>query len=235
MTTPPRGRTIGAVLRVLRPDFPDLTISKIRFLENEGLVTPQRTPSGYRTFADADVQRLRYILEAQRDRFWPLKVIRDALDALDRGLRPPDGAADDGRPVVPAPDADPDVPSASQLRPSAVLRLSEGELAVAAGIDEATLTALVTYGLIRPDPSGHYDEHALAVATQSAALAAYGVEPRHLRGFRNAADREVGLVQQIVGPARATGGRRGQRDPTADVLHHCLALHVALVKAALER
>jgi DNA-binding transcriptional MerR regulator len=233
VTTGPRGRSIGAVLRELRPEFPDLTVSKIRFLENEGLVTPTRTASGYRSFAESDVERLRYILEAQRDRFWPLKVIRDALDALDRGLTPPQVETPNGRPVVPRPAADPDVPPASQLRARSGLALTEAELADAAGLDEATLTALVTFGLIRPSPGGHYGEHDLAVATAASALAAYGVEPRHLRPFRTAADREVGLVQQIVRPAQAAGPRRA--DPTADVLHHCLALHVALVKAALER
>ena len=98
---PSRAASIGAVLEQLKPDFPDVTISKIRFLEDEGLVTPQRTPSGYRTFSERDVERLRYVLAAQRDRFWPLKVIREHLDALDRGLhtrrgrqrRGPDGAS----------------------------------------------------------------------------------------------------------------------------------------------
>ena len=91
----PARMTIGAVLARLQPDFPDVSISKIRFLETEGLITPSRTGSGYRTFSEQDVERLHYILSAQRDRFWPLKVIRDALDALDRGLQPtgPDDAA----------------------------------------------------------------------------------------------------------------------------------------------
>ncbi len=82
--------TIGAVLDRLKPDFPDISISKIRFLESEGLITPTRTASGYRSFTEDDVSRLEYILSAQRDRFWPLKVIKDALDAMDRGLAPPE-------------------------------------------------------------------------------------------------------------------------------------------------
>src|SRR5665647_602703 len=84
----PRRMTIGAVLAALAPDFPDVTISKIRFLEAEGLITPERTSSGYRTFSPDDLERLRYILTAQRDLFWPLKVIAEALDKLDRGLLP---------------------------------------------------------------------------------------------------------------------------------------------------
>ncbi|MGB8381497.1 MAG: MerR family transcriptional regulator [Dermatophilaceae bacterium] len=234
MPTPREGRSIGAVLEQLKPQFPDLTVSKIRFLENEGLVTPQRTPSGYRTFSERDVERLRYILAAQRDRFWPLKVIREALDGLDRGLTPAEDGSAAARMVPPAAPADPDVPSASELRAVSTLALTQAELASAAGLDEATLAALLTYGLVRPDPDGHYGEPALAVAAAAAALASYGVEPRHLRLFRTAADREVGLVQQMVAPVRAANARRGDADPAAEVLHHCLALHAALVKAALE-
>src|ERR1035437_9358926 len=83
-----RPLTIGAILATLAPDFPDISISKIRFLEAEGLLAPERTESGYRMFSADDVERLRYILTAQRDRFWPLKVIREALDKLERGLEP---------------------------------------------------------------------------------------------------------------------------------------------------
>lgn len=94
---PTRTLTIGAVVAELADDFPDLTISKVRFLESKGLVAPERRPSGYRVFQPDDVERLRYVLTAQRDRFWPLEVIKDALDAMDRGLTPP-GA---GRAVCP--------------------------------------------------------------------------------------------------------------------------------------
>ena len=233
MSTPRRGRSIGAVLDQLKPEFPDLTVSKIRFLESEGLVTPERTASGYRTFSDHDVERIRYILAAQRDRFWPLKVIREALDGLDRGLTPAEDGHAAARMVPPAAPADPDVPTASELRAASTLALTQTELARAAGLDETTLAALLTYGLVHPDSNGHYGEPALAVAAAAAALASYGVEPRHLRLFRTAADREVGLVQQIVAPARAASARRGEADPAAEVLHHCLALHAALVKAAL--
>ncbi len=228
-----KGLTIGAVLSTLREQFPDLTISKIRFLESQGLLNPARTPSGYRTYSAADVERLRYILSAQRDRFWPLKVIREALDALERGLEPAE-AEGSGRPVPPRVVEDPDVPQASALAAPSQLRLTESELVTSAGLDEQTWTALQTFGLVRPDHAGHFDDDDLAVATAAAALAAYGVEPRHLRSFRTAADREVGLVQQIVIPARAAGRRSAERvDPTADVLHHCLALHAALVRSAL--
>ncbi|MEP6630824.1 MAG: MerR family transcriptional regulator [Lapillicoccus sp.] len=232
------------MLAALTPHFPDLTISKIRFLEAEGLLTPHRTGSGYRTYTDGDIDRLRYILTAQRDRFWPLKVIRDALDALDRGLAPaePGVDAEGGRPRVPETAPDPDAPTAQQLASPTTLRLTSRELRDAAGLDRPTMDALETYGLVRPDAAGHFDDDALAVARSAAALAAYGVEPRHLRPFRTAADREIGLVQQLVRPARPAG--RGSRpgeappepeDPTADVLRLCVTLHTALVRAGLHQ
>jgi DNA-binding transcriptional MerR regulator len=232
-------RTIGGVLAALTPDFPDLTISKIRFLEAEGLVTPHRTGSGYRTYTDRDVERLRYVLTAQRERFWPLKVIRDALDAMDRGLTP--GEADGAGPQPRVPDiaTDPHVPSAAALSAPPTLRLTARELREAAGLDRPTLDALETYGLVRADSSGHFDDDALAAARAAAALASYGVEPRHLRPFRTAADREIGLVQQIVRPARSAAGRtsRGDaqapEDPTSEVLRLCVALHTALVRAGV--
>lgn len=230
-TNAPRTLTIGAVLTDLKHDFPDVSISKIRFLEAEGLITPSRTSSGYRTFSAGDVERLRYILAAQRDRFWPLKVIRDALDALDRGLSAPGDAPGD-RPRPPAPAADPDVPSAAALTSGDALRLTGEELASAAALDEETFEALQTFGLLRPNGTGHFDDAALAVAHAAGALAAYGIEPRHLRPFRTAAEREIGLVQQVVSPLRGNRGTAAA-DPTADVLRLCVALHVALVKAGL--
>jgi DNA-binding transcriptional MerR regulator len=220
--------TIGAVLAALQPDFPDVSISKIRFLEAEGLVTPARTGSGgYRSYSPDDLERLRYILTAQRDHYWPLKVIRDALDALDRGLAPADGPSSTvSRPTVPTPAPDPDVPTAAALSTSRTLRLTRAELADAAGLDQATVDSLESFGLVRPDASGHYGEPALTVAHTAAALAAYGIEPRHLRPFRTAADREIGLVQQASLPRRT--------DP-AEVLRLCIALHTALVREGLAR
>ena len=236
---PRQSLAIGAVLAALREDFPDISVSKIRFLEAEGLVTPARTGSGYRSYSEADVDRLRYVLTAQREHYWPLKVIREALDAMDRGLTPPPGP--DGalaRPEVPRPAADRDVPSAASLTAATPLRLTRAELAASAGLDSATLEALETFGLLRPDGSGHFGDAALTVAHTAAALAAYGLEPRHLRPFRTAADREIGLVQQVVTPHRSSArGRSGgaAKDPTGEVLHLCIALHTALVKDGLQQ
>jgi DNA-binding transcriptional MerR regulator len=228
--------TIGAVLAALTPDFPDVTISKIRFLEAEGLLTPERTGSGYRTFSPDDLERLRYILTAQRDRFWPLKVIAEALDKLDRGLEPAPGEGAPSTPQVPVGAADRHLPSASDLRRRGHLRLTDKELRDAAGLDQPTFESLATFGLLRPDSSGHYGEAALAVARAAGALAAYGIESRHLRPFRTAADREIGLVQQVLAPIRGRSRGTGSKvahDPTPQILAQCIALHTALVRAGL--
>ena len=224
-----RPLTIGAVLKAVAEEFPDISISKIRFLESEGLITPSRTPSGYRTYSTADVDRLRYVLRAQRDRFWPLRVIRDSLDALDRGLEVSEDSAA-GRPAVPAAADDLDVPPASALRPARALRLTGTELCAAAAIGADLLADLERFGLLAPDSSGHYGEPALAVARAAGGLAAHGVEARHLRAFRTAADREVGLVDQILAAERGDVA-----DRRAELLRQCLALHAALVRAGLGR
>jgi hypothetical protein len=125
------------------------------------------------------------------------------------------------------------VPTAAELTRAKALRLTRDELAGSAGLDGPTMDALETFGLVRPDSEGHYGEAALAVAHAAAGLAAYGIEPRHLRPFRTAADREIGLVQQVAAPLRGKPGRAGKEDPTGDVLRLCIALHTALVKAGL--
>lgn len=221
--------SIGAVLDLLTPDFPDLTISKVRFLEAEGLVAPARSPSGYRQFAPEDVERLRYVLTAQRDRFWPLKVIRDALDALDRGLEPV-GPAGVDRPVAPPAPADPDLPSVADLTTTSTLRLTSTELADAAGTDLETVQACVSYALVSPDDDGYFGEPARAVVRAVGALAVFGVEPRHLRPFRTAADREIGLVDQAMAAVRSGAAAQTRR---AEILRECIALHTALVRAGL--
>ncbi|MCG7321021.1 MULTISPECIES: transcriptional regulator FtsR [Arsenicicoccus] len=219
--------TIGAVVAALVDDFPDLSISKVRFLESKGLLTPERRPSGYRVFSQEDVERLRYILTAQRDRFWPLEVIRDALDAIDRGLTP-SGPGESTLPTVPETVAA-DAVDSLLTAPASSLRLTEREVRRSAGIDEATLTGLLTYGLLRPDRHGHFDEDDLAVARAAGQLASHGIEPRHLRPFRTAADRELALVEQVRGPA----ARRRDDDPAVDILRSCLSLHAALVRGGL--
>ncbi|MBC7307674.1 MAG: MerR family transcriptional regulator [Dietzia sp.] len=221
--------TIGQVLERLRDDFPDVTSSKVRFLEAQGLVTPERTPAGYRLFSAADVERLRYILTAQRDRFWPLKVIREALDALDRGLSDPGGET--GRPEPPALSPDPAVPAPEALRPRSQVRLTGPELRQASGIDKPLFAALESFGLLRADRAGHFSAESVAVAVAARRLAEHGLEPRHLRPFRTAADREIGLVDQVLATRRGNGSRE---ERTAEILSACVALHVALVRSGLD-
>lgn len=217
-----RGLTIGAVLDRLREDFPDLSISKVRYLDAQGLVSPQRRESGYREYTEDDIERLRFVLVAQRDRFWPLKVIREALDAFDRGLSMPEAG---GRPMPPQVEDDPEVPDAQALEQSTPdVRLTRAELARAAELQPADVTELETFHLIRADDAGHFDGDDLAIARAAQTLSAYGLGGRHLRPFRLAADREIGLVEQSAG---ASPQRR------AELVSACLALHTALVKAGL--
>jgi len=230
---------IGDVLALLRPDFPDVTISKIRFLEGEGLVEPARTASGYRKFSHADVQRLRYVLAAQRDLYLPLKVIRDHLDAMDRGLEPPPLGSGAGPRVPRALVSTDGLPAADDFRATGErVRLTRAELMEAAGLDEATLSAVESYGLIQSGPGSHYDADALNVAVTVAGLAAFGIEPRHLRAFRVAADREIGLVAQVVSPlARQRGPQAAERaaETERELAALSVRLHAALVKAGLGR
>jgi len=228
--------SIGEVLNALRPDFPDVTISKIRFLESEGLVEPARTPSGYRKFSHADVARLRYVLAAQRDHYLPLRVIREHLDAIDRGLEPA-GPGERPRAVMGIAEA----LDAQALRPGPVdLRLTREELAREAGLAPGLLEQVEQHGLVRPRPGprpgdgARYDADALAVARAVAQLADYGLEPRHLRGFRTAADREADLIDQVAGPllrGRSPQARARAEEVARELGALALQLHTALVRA----
>lgn len=221
--------TIGGVLAAVRDEFPDVTISKIRFLESEGLLTPTRTPSGYRQFDGDDVDRLRYILRAQRDHFWPLKVIREALDALDRGLEPPASDSGQVQPRVPHPTDDPDLEGHERAGRRIGVRLTQSELAASAHSSPEDVAALVDQGLLHADAEGFFDEESLRIAHAAAGLARYGVEARHLRGLRAAADRQVGLIQQASSPH--TGAEHDAA--VATVTRHVLHLHAALLRSGL--
>jgi DNA-binding transcriptional MerR regulator len=228
--------SIGEVLGQLRGEFPDVTISKIRFLETEGLVDPQRTPSGYRKFSRDDVARLRYVLSAQRDNYLPLRVIKAHLEALDRGMTPP--AAGTDVPAVPQVLVEVgDLPGPQEFLPEASeLRLSREELVEAAGIDPEQLSTIEGYGLIEARTGGYYDGDALVIAKTIAAMSRYGLEPRHLRAFRTAADREVGLVGQVVAPLvrQRNPEARGRADEVArELASLSVRLHATLVRSGL--
>ncbi|QUR67587.1 MerR family transcriptional regulator [Mycobacterium spongiae] len=231
------GMSIGAVLDLLRPDFPDVTISKIRFLEAEGLVTPQRAASGYRRFAAYDCARLRFILTAQRDHYLPLKVIRAQLDAQPDGELPPFGSSYGMPRLVSVGDteADDTRSDTAAVSPTSV-RLSREDLLERSGVDDDLLTALLKAGVITTGPGGFFDEHAVVILQCARALADYGVEPRHLRAFRSAADRQSDLIAQIAGPL-VKAGKAGARDRADDLAREVAALaitlHTSLIKAAV--
>jgi len=228
---------IGQVLDLLRPDFPDITIPKIRFWEEKGLIKPQRTPAGYRKFAPSDVDRLRYVLRMKRDHYLPLDVIREHLDAIDRGLEPPQ--IDPVVPTVPKVALAADgLPAAESFRRTDKFRLSRKELVKIAEIGEDLLGQLEDFGLITAGPTGHYDTDALVIAEAARDLAEFGLEPRHLRAFKTAADREVGLVEQVVAPVRrsrdATASARAE-EAISEIAALSIRLHATLVKAGLRR
>ena len=225
--------SIGAVLDLLRPDFPDVTISKIRFLEAEGLVTPERTGSGYRRFTAYDCARLRFILTAQRDNYLPLKVIKAQLDARPDGALPQTGFPYTQPRLVPVSDVVTD-DDAVEIAPMQV-RLSQEDLLERSGVDLNLLTALCKSGVITTGPGGFFDEHSVVIAQCARALGEYGVEPRHLRAFRSAADRQSDLIAQIAGPT-GKAGKAGARDRADDLAREVAALaitlHTSLIKSA---
>lgn len=234
--------TIGDVLALLRADFPDVTISKIRFLEAEGLIEPRRSPSGYRKFAQPDVERLRFILSAQRDHYLPLRVIKDYLLAQDRGETAPPpwtvgraaGPPDRGpRRLVAADSAG--AHHGAQPEQHRDVRLTRRQLIDGAGVEETLLGRLEEAGLVRRAGS-HYDGEALAIARAAAALGAYGFETRHLRAVKAAADREVGLIEQVVAPLlrrRSPGAHEQAAETAREIAALSVRLHAALVSAGL--
>lgn len=230
-------KSIGQALAELTAEFPDEDIkeSKLRFLESEGLVEPERTPSGYRKYSTQDMERLRYIIRAQRELYLPLKVIKEHLDAIDRGLEPPSLNAS---PTVPAGVLGEGSAAAELLRGDrSDVRISRRELVKTAEITDELLDQLEAFGLVRTRTgSKHYDGDALVVARTAGELAAFGIEPRHLRAFKTSADREVGLVEQIVSPIRRSredGAEGRAAQATEEIAALSLRLHATLVRAGL--
>jgi DNA-binding transcriptional MerR regulator len=219
--------SIGAVLNALRDEFPEVTISKIRFLESEGLIEPQRTPSGYRKFSAHDVERLGHVLRMQRDHYLPLKVIREHLEAMERGEALPLPVLGRQRDGEPAPEP-PEGPTAA--------RIGRAELLAAAGVDEQELKEWESYGLLTPLEDGVYDAEAVTVALLVIELGRFGIEPRHLRVMKAAADREAGLVDQVVAPLRRHRNpqtRAHAEARTKELAGLTVKLHAALVRTAL--
>jgi DNA-binding transcriptional MerR regulator len=226
--------SIGEVLAQLRADFPDVTISKIRFLESEGLVEPERAPSGYRRFSHDDLARLRYVLTVQRDHYLPLRVIKEQLEQLDRGVElgsetsePPERA---NRTTVPH------VVAAVAADPREV-RLNRTSLVEAAGITPELLAELESYGLVVAR-GGAFDTDGLLIARTAGELAEYGIGPRHLRTILSAAEREAGLVEQVVAPMlrqRSAEARGRANEVAREVGRLTGRLHATLVESRVRQ
>ncbi len=210
---------IGEVLAQLRPEFPDISASKIRFFEAEGLIEPARSRSGYRRFSGPDIERLRYILTMQRDSYLPLRVIRERLAGTGEGDPAGHGGVCCCRPR-------------GNGRDTAMTRR---QLLDAAEIEDAELTELEDNGLIRP-MGRLVPPDALAVARWAVALRQYGVQARHLRVVKTAADRQANLVEQVVAPQLRQHGP-GARDAASrtawQIADLTLRLHATLVESAL--
>jgi DNA-binding transcriptional MerR regulator len=220
--------SIGEVLETIRPEFPDISISKIRFLENEGLIAPERTASGYRKFYDGDVARLRYILSLQRDQFLPLRVIRERLAR---------GDGEEALPEAPArPDPQPAASAVEEPEPDRV-ELTRDGLVEASGLTPQQLASLEDYGILaaRRD-GGPYGRDDLDAARAAAGLLHHGLEARHLRMIRHAAEREADVVEQVVGPLLLRRDPAAHAEATAaarSLVEHSRRLRDALVRARL--
>lgn len=219
---------IGRVLDLLAPEFPGMiSIPKIRLLEEDGLIVPERTPAGYRKFSYADVERIRYILTMQRDHYLPKKVIAEHLDALDRGLEPPMV-----QPTVPTvPEAAVGVeglPTADLFERRDDLRLSRKEVLKVAEIDEKFLASLEDAKVVNPSRTGHFTTDDLALVKTARELADFGFHAAAFRVFRNAADREADLVRQ------ALSGRRDSEEVGAELAALTARLHGLLLKSSLK-
>ncbi len=207
--------TIGRVIELLSVDFPDITPSKIRFLEEQGLVTPHRTESGYRKFSDTDIERVKLVLELQRDKFLPLRVIKSYLDDLDAGKQPT-------------------LPTETR-RPSVNRKFSKLELVAESGINETLLAEAQSISLIGDAPFEYSD---IEIARSLMQLSRYGISARHIRGIKTAADRDLGLIQGVVASVKK------QRDPSAksraaayanEIESHFAKIRSELIRAVIDK
>jgi DNA-binding transcriptional MerR regulator len=245
-------RSIGQVMAILRTEFPAISISKIRFLEAEGLLSPLRAPSGYRRYTESDLERLRYVLSVQREHYLPLKVIREHLEQIDRGQTPQTQIPQtqipqtqtsqtlsglSGAPSNGLSGAGPNVlqgPHPTAATAKQPVRLTRQELLDASGLTESALSELERTQIVATRRgTAHYGRDALTLAIAARRLAEYGIDGRHLRAFKLAAEREVGLVEQAIAPyARRAGSNR---DVPGDVTQLVISFHAALVRTAMER
>jgi len=213
--------TIGQVLSQLRPDFAELSPSKLRFLEEQELVLPQRTSSGYRKYTEQDVDRIRIILELQRDKYLPLKVIRQYLDDLESGKNP----------SLPGSSS----PVADHLRISNKTKFTELELIAATGITPALINEARNAQLLGLEP---FEAADIEIARSVMHLQRFGLQPRHLRGIRASADREIGIIQGVVAPVLAksdVSSRSRAVHYGLEIANQFASIHAELVRAALSK
>jgi DNA-binding transcriptional MerR regulator len=225
--------SIGEVLSLLQQEFPDVTISKIRFLESQGLLDPERTPSGYRKFYPPDIDRLRWILRQQQDNYLPLKVIKGRLEEVE------EGAPSDPR-TMPTVDLDGGFEEADALDAGVSgASMNLDELAGAAGLNRDTVQDLERFGLIVGRSVGadtFYDEDALLVAQVAAGFVRHGIEPRHLRMYKVASDRESSFFEQLVTPMlkqRNPAARRQALDTVSELAGLGQNMRSALLRQSL--
>lgn len=221
--------SIGEVLDAVREEFPDVSISKIRFLEAEGLIAPERTQSGYRKFYDTDVSRLRYILSLQRDHFMPLRVIRERLKQSD---------SNGGIPDVPAVSAAPAAPSGGSQaieQLASGVQMTRSELASAAGLSDEQLRGLEDFGVLAAREDDRYDEVDLLLATSARRIMSFGAEPRHLRMFRQFAERETGFFEQLVMPVRKrdSDAHKAALQSINELVDASIKMHDALLRSSV--
>lgn len=219
-SSPSARMSIGQVLELLRDEFPDLAHSKLHYLEAEGLIAPERTAAGYRKYSRSDVDRLRFVLRAQRDRFWPLKVIKEHL--LEHGV-----------------EGEGEITSiASRPGPSATMhavRLDRSGLCSRAAVDDAFLVELEQYGML-PEGQLFYGATELEITTAARDLAAEGLHPRHLVMLRTSAEREAHMIRSIASPrSRPTDpASRGEAEDYArDLGESMITLHSSLLRSRL--
>lgn len=230
-------RSIGQVMAILRTEFPEISISKIRFLEAEGLISPLRAPSGYRRYTESDLERLRYVLSVQREHYLPLKVIREHLEQIDRGQTPQTQTPQTQTPSNGLSGAGPHVlhgPLPTAATAKQPVRLTRQELLDASGLTESALSELERTEIVATRRgTAHYGRDALTLAIAARRLAEFGIDGRHLRAFKLAAEREVGLVEQAIAPYVRRAG--SNRDVPGDVTQLVISFHAALVRTAMER
>ena len=224
--------TIGEVLNQVRSEFDDISISKIRFLEAEGLIVPSRTKSGYRKFSSADVDKLRYILRMQRDHYLPLKVIKEHIEAIDRGLKPEIDEIE--KPKVPSALVD-----LNQLGiKKSNIRVTREELIANTSITHQDLKESEDYGLIKVlADKRHYDDIAVKTARVIAALSGFGLEPRHLKFLKSGSDRESSLIKQVASPmSRSKRPDAGEQalEMMREISNLTNQLHFILVSSTLD-